>query len=140
MTIGPKASFAHTSRSCAGFSITVASRHCPFTLPPQRIVVELDFTGRGAQRLWLVLEPHETSVCLKPPGFDPHLIVKADLAYFQRVWAGQIDYDAAVRSGHLVIEGAPALVRAFPRWLLWSPMARFVHAERERRSHAAAAV
>ncbi|HZM91965.1 MAG TPA: helix-turn-helix domain-containing protein [Vicinamibacterales bacterium] len=109
-------------------------------LPPQRTVVELDFTGRGAQRLWLVLEPHETSVCLKPPGFDPHLIVKSDLAYFQRVWAGQIDYDAAVRSGHLVIEGAPALVRAFPRWLLWSPMARFVHAERERRSHAAAAV
>jgi hypothetical protein len=49
---------------------------------------------------------------------------------------GQIDYDAAIRSGNVVIEGAPALVRAFPRWLLWSPMTRLVQAERERRIHA----
>ena len=28
---------------------------------------------------------------------------------------------------------SPALVRAFPRWLMWSPMAKHVRAERERR-------
>jgi DNA-binding HxlR family transcriptional regulator len=101
-------------------------------LPPQRTVVELDFSGKYGRRLWLVLEPREVSVCLKPPGFESDLILKSDLAYFQRVWLGHIDFAAAVRSGNVVIEGAPGLARAFPRWLMWSPMARFVQAERER--------
>ena len=43
-------------------------------------------------RLWLVLTPHEASVCLKPPGFDSDLTVHADLAFFYRVWLGSIDY------------------------------------------------
>jgi putative sterol carrier protein len=101
-------------------------------LPAQRTIVELDFTGRHAKRLWLVLEQRETSVCLKPPGFDSDLVVKADVANFQRVWLGRVAFDEALRTGHLTIEGPPALVRAFPRWLLFSPMARFVQAERER--------
>jgi hypothetical protein len=41
---------------------------------------------------------------------------------------GSVDYAAAVRSGLVVIEGAPALVREFPRWLMWSPMAGHVRA------------
>ena len=102
-------------------------------LPPTRTVIEFDFQGRGGRRLWLVLEPREVSVCLRPPGFDPDLIVRADLAAFYRVWLGHIDYEAAVRSGAVVVEGAPALVRALPRWLMWSPMAKHVRAERKRR-------
>jgi hypothetical protein len=47
-------------------------------LPPARTVVEFDFTGRNRRRLWLVLKPREVSVCLKPPGFDPNLVVHAD--------------------------------------------------------------
>ncbi len=79
-----------------------------------------------------MLDPGESSVCLKPPGFDSDVIVKAEVSYFQRVWFGHIDFDTAVRSGNVVVEGTPALVRAFPRWLLWSPMARFVHLQRAR--------
>src|SRR5262245_44756414 len=44
-------------------------------LPPARVVVEFDFTGHNHRRLWLILEPREVSVCLKPPGFDSDLIV-----------------------------------------------------------------
>lgn len=101
-------------------------------LPPTRTVVEFDFRGRGGRRLWLVLEPREVSVCLRPPGFDNDLSVRAELAVFYRVWLGQLDYDTAVRSGAVVVEGPAALARAFPRWLMWSPMARHVRAERER--------
>jgi hypothetical protein len=82
--------------------------------------------------LWLVLEPREISVCLKPPGFDPDLIVHAELSVFYRVWLGYMDYDTAVRSGAIVVDGRPALARELPRWLMWSPMARHVRAERER--------
>jgi DNA-binding HxlR family transcriptional regulator len=102
-------------------------------LPTRRTILELDFTGKGSRRLWLVLEPHEVSVCLKHPGFDSHLIVRADLAYFYRVWLGHIDYESAIQSRGIVIEGSPALVRNLPHWFMWSPMARFVRTERERR-------
>jgi hypothetical protein len=97
-------------------------------LPRGRTVVEFEFTGRSAKRLWLVLEPEDVSVCLKPPGFAPDLHVRADLRVFARVWLGAIDYDAALRSGGIAIEGPPPLARALPRWFLWSPMAKFVRA------------
>ena len=100
-------------------------------LPERRTVVEFDFTGPRPHRAWLLLERSEVSVCVTPPGFDSDLIVKADLAFFYRLWLGHVEYDAAIRSGAVVVEGLPALVREFPRWLMWSPMARFVR-ERQR--------
>ena len=95
-------------------------------LPDRRTVVELDFTGPKPQRLWLVLEPSEVSVCVTPPRFESDLVVHTSLAYFLQVWFGRVDYDTAVRCGAVVVEGPPALVRQFPRWLLWSVMAKFV--------------
>jgi DNA-binding HxlR family transcriptional regulator len=95
-------------------------------LPDRRTVVEFDFTGPRSQRVWLLLEPNEVSVCLTPPGFDSDLVVRADLALFYRLWLGQVEYDAAIRSGTVVVEGAPSLAKQLPRWLMWSPMARFV--------------
>jgi hypothetical protein len=95
-------------------------------LPPKRTVVEFDFRGRQGRRIWMVLEPREISVCLQPPGFDPDLIVKSDLALFSRVWLGYLDYVDVVRSGDVSVEGAPALARELPRWFMWSPMARHV--------------
>jgi len=41
-----------------------------------------------------------------------------------------VDYDAAVRSRKLTVEGPPSLVRELPRWFKWSPMAKFVRMER----------
>ena len=64
------------------------------------------------------------------PGFDSDLIVRADLAFFYRVWLGHIEYDAALRCRSVVVEGLPALAKQLPRWFMWSPMARFVR-ERE---------
>ncbi|HYR89901.1 MAG TPA: helix-turn-helix domain-containing protein [Terriglobia bacterium] len=101
-------------------------------LPPKRTVVEFDFTGHNGRRLWLVLEPREISVCLKPPGFDTDLMVRANLAFFYRVWLGYVDYDDAVQSKAIIVDGPRTLAREFPRWFTWSPMARFVRMERDR--------
>jgi DNA-binding HxlR family transcriptional regulator len=100
-------------------------------LPRSRTVIEFDFSGRGGRRIWLVLEPRDISVCLKPPGFDPDLIVHAELSFFYRVWLGFVNYEDGLRSGRLVVEGTPALVRELPRWFMWSPMARHVRAHRD---------
>jgi DNA-binding HxlR family transcriptional regulator len=100
-------------------------------LPERRTVVEFDFTGPRARRVWLLLEPSEVSVCVTPPGFESDLVVRSDLAFFYRLWLGHGGYDPAIRCGAVVVEGHPALARQLPRWLMWSPMARFV-GERER--------
>jgi len=95
-------------------------------LPERRTVVEFDFTGPRPHRAWLVMQPAEVSVCVTPPGFDSDLVVRADLAFFYRLWLGYVEYDVALRSGAVVVDGPPALAREFPRWLMWSPMSRFV--------------
>ena len=100
-------------------------------LPPGRVVVEFEFAGRRTTRLWLVLKPTEASVCVKPPGFDTDIVVKADLATFYDVWLGRVPYESALRSGRVRLEGPPALARAFPGWLRWSPMAEHVRAGRQ---------
>jgi DNA-binding HxlR family transcriptional regulator len=100
-------------------------------LPETRVVVEFDFTGPRGRRVWLVLERREVSVCVTPPGFDADLVIHADLGFFYRVWLGEVEYDAACRCGGVAVDGIPALVREFPRWLMWSPMARLVR-ERSR--------
>ena len=100
-------------------------------LPDRRTTIEFEFTGDRAKRIWLVLEPREVSVCVTPPGFDPDVIVHADLMLFYRVWLGQVDYDSAIRCASIIVDGPPALAKQLPRWFLWSPMARFV---RERTS------
>jgi len=95
-------------------------------LPECRAVVEFDFTGTNGRRVWLVLEPREVSVCVTPPRFDPNLVIRSDLALFYRLWLGEIDYAATLRTGGLAVEGPPALAKQLPHWFMWSPMSRFV--------------
>jgi DNA-binding HxlR family transcriptional regulator len=94
-------------------------------LPDRRVVVEFDFTGPRARRVWLLLEPREVSVCVTPPGFDADLVIRADLRFFYRVWLGQIDYESALRCRGVIVDGPLTLAAQLPRWFLWSPMARF---------------
>jgi DNA-binding HxlR family transcriptional regulator len=102
-------------------------------LPPTRTVAEFDLSGPRGRRLWLVMERGEVSLCLKPPGFPPDLVVRADVSLLLRVWLAQVDYDAAIRCGKMSVDGPRELVRALPRWFMWSPMAPLVRAERQRR-------
>jgi DNA-binding HxlR family transcriptional regulator len=103
-------------------------------LPSRRTVVEFDFSGPKPQRVWLVLEPAEVSVCVTPPRFESDLVVRTSLAYFLQVWFGHVDYEAAIRCGGVTVDGPPNMARQFPRWLMWSPMRRFVRERDERRT------
>ena len=101
-------------------------------LPRRRTVVQFDLTGWKGRRVWLVLVPRDVSSFLKPPGFPSDLIVRADVSVLYRVWAGFVDYEDAVRQREIVLEGPSALVQAFPRWFMWSPL---VDVAREYREH-----
>lgn len=97
-------------------------------LPPQRVVIQFDFYGARQGSYWLVIEPRDVSICLQHPGFEIDLLVTADILTFYRVWFGWLALEAALASGRVRIEGLPALARAFPTWLAWSPYGETVRA------------
>jgi DNA-binding HxlR family transcriptional regulator len=97
-------------------------------LPPERVVVRVDFRGvpatmRCPRAWWLVLQRREVDLCLKDPGFPVDLLVSADLRTLTRVWMGDMPLAEAVRAGLIQLDGPRSLVRAFPTWLTLSPFA-----------------
>ena len=100
-------------------------------LPPQRTVLEFDYRGDDATRIWLVIDRGETSVCTDPPGFDVDVVVTTEPIDLMRVFAGITSYSQALSSGSIVVAGPRRLTRALPHWFAWSP---FAPAVRERLS------
>jgi len=97
-------------------------------LPPRRVVVQFEFHGVPAGRsmlkkCWLILERSGSDVCLNDPGFEVDVYVDADLAAMANVWLGDLLFAEALRQKKIKVTGVPALVRAFPDWLLLSHFA-----------------
>jgi DNA-binding HxlR family transcriptional regulator len=98
-------------------------------LPPRRVVVQFEFRGVPAGRsmlkkCWLILERSGSDVCLNDPGFEVDVYADADLAAMAKVWLGDLPFAEALRQKKIKLTGVPALVRAFPDWLLLSHFAR----------------
>jgi DNA-binding HxlR family transcriptional regulator len=97
-------------------------------LPPKRTVVRFEFRAfpprcRPLRTCWLVLERRGADVCLRDPGYDVALVVRADASTMARFWTGHVSFEEAVASGGLAVEGPRELARAFPGWLLRSRFA-----------------
>jgi DNA-binding HxlR family transcriptional regulator len=101
-------------------------------LPDARVVVQFDHTGPERTTLWLVLDRGEPSVCNQHPGFDTDVLVTTTTGALAEVFQGVRTWSAAVADGSITVEGPPRLVRALPRWFLWSPF----HAETRARAAA----
>ncbi len=99
-------------------------------LPRRRVVVEFAFHGPRRYTYWLVLQPTDVSICLTHPGFDVDVLVTAELAALYKVWLGRITFEEAVGNQQVDLDATPSLVRNFPRWFAWSPVAGAVRAER----------
>ena len=94
-------------------------------MPPGRMVIALTFPDAAAtqRHFWLVCERHQVDVCLKPPGFEADLTVTTSVRILAEIWRGLRPLSAELRGGRVRVEGATALRRAFPRWLLLSAYA-----------------
>lgn len=102
-----------------------------------RAIIKFRFTDTPKTKSlwWLVAEDDEFQLCLTDPGHEVDMLVDTDLRTLTRVWIGEEDLSAALRSGAIKAHGHPRLVEAFPRWMRESPFAR---SRRERSGHAAA--
>jgi len=98
----------------------------PTHFPDSRVVLEFVFTSPHPTTVWLVLERGEVSVCHQYPGFETDVMLRGTTAAFSDVFNGFSTWPDAVRSGAIEVAGPPALVRAIPKWFLWSPFASAV--------------
>jgi DNA-binding HxlR family transcriptional regulator len=89
-------------------------------LPPTRVVIEFNHTAPERQLIWMVLDRGEASVCVQHPGFEPDVVVTTTTPALAEVFAGFTTWSAALAAGTITVAGPPKLVRAIPRWFLWS--------------------
>ncbi|MBI2170085.1 MAG: helix-turn-helix transcriptional regulator [Actinobacteria bacterium] len=98
-------------------------------MPDSRTVVQFRFSD-ARQGYWLVLEPDDVSICRTDPGFEVDVVVNSDVTTMYEVWLGRRDLYDALSAGSVTLDGRPAMTRAFPRWLQFSPLADAVRSER----------
>lgn len=94
-------------------------------LPPGRTVVSFEFSGTPTEfsRFWLVCDAGVVDMCLKDPGYETDLYVRADIRRFVECWRGMRDLKGEIRSGAVELTGPRRLTRAFPSWLQLSAFA-----------------
>lgn len=102
-------------------------------LPPGRVVVEFVHTAPARQQIWIVFDRGDASVCTQHPGFDADLVLTMPTVALANVFNGYETWPHALAAESIRVDGPPALVKAFPRWFLWSPFAD-VTSERAKRA------
>jgi DNA-binding HxlR family transcriptional regulator len=84
----------------------------PGELPGRRLVIRFEIADGPKRRFWVVLEPPESEVCVKPPGFDEDLVVATSCEWLAKWHMGRISLGQAMHEGLMSVEGPPELVRA----------------------------
>ena len=94
-------------------------------MPPGRTVIEFQFSNAppDGRRFWLVHENGATDMCLKSPGYEVDLQVRADLRLFIEAWRGIRNLRGEIQAGRVQLLGSQALRKQFPSWLLLSGLA-----------------
>lgn len=87
-------------------------------LPDRRVVVRFTFTQRGGRKhIWMLLDRHEGEICNFDPGFGDDLVVTVtDALAFARWHLGLLEWNAALRSGAVSVDGPADLRRTLPSW------------------------
>ena len=96
-------------------------------MPVGRTVIEFEFTGTPTdfRRFWLVVNDSKIDMCLKNPGYEPNLVVRADLRLFVEAWRGIRSLRREIKDGAIKLEGPSDLCGGFPTWLQLSALAPF---------------
>jgi len=85
-------------------------------LPVRPFVVEFELRGipRGQtqrRRWWLLLRQPEIEVCVKWPGYETDVLIRADLGTLTRCWLGYMGCQEAEARALITFEGTPAATR-----------------------------
>ena len=83
-------------------------------MPPGRTVIEFQFSNAppDGRRFWLVHESGATDMCLKSPGYEIDLQVRADLRLFIEAWRGIRNLRREIQAGRVQLLGARPIAQA----------------------------
>ncbi len=95
--------------------------------PAGRVVLEFVFSGtdKGLSRFWLVVMDGQVDMCLKHPGHDSDLTVRANIKRFVEAWRGFRNLEREIANGQILVEGRKDYCKALPGWLMCSALAPF---------------
>jgi DNA-binding HxlR family transcriptional regulator len=82
-------------------------------VPGRRLVIRFDVADDRRHRFWVVLEPPESEVCVKPPGFDEDLVVATTSEWLAKWHMGTVSLGQAMHDGLISVVGPPEMVRTF---------------------------
>jgi len=80
-----------------------------------RTVIRFDFR-RARHSFWLRIEPPAVDLCFTDEGFDPELVVDADLAALTAVWLGRLRLTDAIAVGAIHLDGDEDARDRLVRW------------------------
>lgn len=94
-------------------------------LPPRRCTIQFLYPELATthRNYWLVVESGDVDLCYTDPGFEIDLLVTSSLRTMTSIWLGHARLDSEVRSGHVQLDGDPAISRAMQHWLKLSTFA-----------------
>jgi DNA-binding HxlR family transcriptional regulator len=98
-------------------------------LPDRPVVVRFEMVDRPADNYWLLLHRPQPELCTKGNGYVEDIVARTDSACLIDIHLKRTTYQHALRSGRLVLAGAPKLTRALMTWIRPSPYADVVPAE-----------
>ena len=110
----------------------------PADLPGRRLVIRFELRDGVKRRVWVVLCPPDSEVCVKPPGYDEDLVVTTTSEWLAKWHMGRISLGQAMHEGLIAVQGPSELVQTLSTLGL-SRFADVEPAPRHRRRPAAGA-
>jgi hypothetical protein len=90
----------------------------PTKLIGNQSVIQFRFKDFLAQPdWWLLVKDQKVDLCIVDPGKDVDIYFFCTVRTMHDVWMGDRSYNDAMRSGDLIVEGEPALMRNIRSWL-----------------------
>jgi hypothetical protein len=83
----------------------------PEDLPGRRLVIRFELSDGAKRRVWVVLCPPDSEVCVKPPGYDEDLVVRTTSEWLAKWHMGRISLGQAMHAGLISVEGPRELVQ-----------------------------
>lgn len=83
----------------------------PDDLPARRLVIRFELGDGPARRVWVVLCPPDSEVCVKPPGYDEDLVVRTTSEWLAKWHMGRISLGQAMHAGLISVQGPSELVQ-----------------------------
>jgi DNA-binding HxlR family transcriptional regulator len=80
-------------------------------LPGRRLVIRFELRDGSKRRIWVVLCPPDSEVCVRPPGYDEDLVVTTTSEWLAKWHMGRISLGRAMHEGLISVTGPSELVQ-----------------------------